>query len=242
MVGYHESPELDPEQPLSYTEVLPILVSIIERGWGGFFALKHLHFPWSWRQDERNIEYPWESEFHNFLLQYNDALLHNEDVSCLRCDRNLPRGRRGWMVTSHYTPLAYGSQSFTCCKCMNHYCTNCPDEEAEDNERLISSLPCRKCKRIYCFNCQEMETCESCAKDCCVDCGDFKQCYHCQEKICYDCVSAEEDCHDSPANSVTCITCYRCRGRTFQEIKEELGDDNMSWKIRTRFILSGLGD
>jgi len=81
------------------------------------------------------------------------------------------------MVTSHGTPLAYGTQSFTCCKCMNHYCTNCPDEEAEDNEdSLISSLPCRKCKRIYCFNCQEMETCESCAQNCCVDCGDFKQC------------------------------------------------------------------
>eukprot|EP00984_Skeletonema_dohrnii_P012113 scaffold4870_cov75-Skeletonema_dohrnii-CCMP3373.AAC.5 len=190
LVGYHESPELDLEPPLSCTEVLPILVSIIERG---FFALKHLHFPWSWRQDERNIEYPWESEFHNFLLQYNDELLHNEDVSCLRCDCNLPPDRTGWMVTSHGTPLAYGSQSFTCCKCMNHYCTNCPDEEAEVDEKLISSLPCRKCKRIYCFNCQEMETCESCAQNCCVDCGDFKQCYHCQEKICYSCVS-EEDC------------------------------------------------
>eukprot|EP00984_Skeletonema_dohrnii_P008147 scaffold2987_cov77-Skeletonema_dohrnii-CCMP3373.AAC.5 len=214
LVGYHESPELDQEPPLSCTEVLPILVSIIERG---FFALKHLHFPWSWRQDERNIEYPWESEFHNFLLQYNDALLHNRDVSCLRCDRNLPPDRIGWMVTSHGTPLAYGSQSFTCFLC---HVENAKGYTASIAKKWKHARVVRKIAG---------------------DCGDFKQCYHCQEKICYSCVS-EEDCQDSPANSVTCITCYGCRGRTFQEIKEELGDDNMSWKIRTRFILSGLGN
>ncbi len=61
LVG-RESPDLDPEPPISCHLVLPILHSIIEREG---CALKHIQFPSVWRKEPSR-----GSEFHAFIERY----------------------------------------------------------------------------------------------------------------------------------------------------------------------------
>ncbi len=248
LVDYHESPELEPEPRLSCDEVLPILISIVSIGYGQYFALKHLHFPWCWRE-ENYTESEAASDFLDFLYRYNAVLQDNGTISCKNCNRHLPprvrRGRAGWMIMSHRTSSAFGSQRFTCCKCMSHYCEYCPgpdgyDEEDEDEYdrddcvRLMGTLPCRKCKMIYCLDCQEMEKCDICSEQYCADyCGEFQECYHCHDVICYSCVSKESN---------LCIICYKYRGRSFKDIVTELGpatsdEDIITHRTRMKMMM-----
>ena len=81
LVGDNQTPDISPAPPISCTDVLPILDSIIDMG--GASSLKLLIFPKKWRK-ERNTE----SEFHIFLFRYNE-LLCSRVVTCLSCDDSL---------------------------------------------------------------------------------------------------------------------------------------------------------
>jgi hypothetical protein len=61
LAGRHQSPNIDPDPPLSCERVLPILDSIIQRGRD---QIKYLQFPHAWRRNRCT-----DSEFHAFILR-----------------------------------------------------------------------------------------------------------------------------------------------------------------------------
>ncbi len=175
LVGNNVSPDLRPAPPISCTDVLPILDSIIDMG--GESSLKLLIFPKKWRK-ERNID----TEFHAFLGRYNE-LLCSRTVTCFKCDSNLSDDSDSMMqMENHYE---FGTQIFTCCDCMKHYCHDC-SEEGEGGIYSLSAL-CRTCNRRLCFHCSRERACTSCDVWYCVDCMDMKQCVQCDEIVCLSC-------------------------------------------------------
>ncbi|KAK1740900.1 SPX domain-containing protein [Skeletonema marinoi] len=82
LVGEHQRPNISPEPQISWSHVLPILDSIIEREG---CSLMHLQFPQVWREEPSA-----ESEFHAFILRYNQMRRNREEISCLefllRCE------------------------------------------------------------------------------------------------------------------------------------------------------------
>jgi hypothetical protein len=201
LVGFHESPDLNPEPPISCNTVLPILDSIVERG--EECALKLLTFPKVWRR-VRNAE----SDFHAFLGRYND-MLENRGVSCLKCSCNLPSAEYLSMIETSTLGdvFYYGTQNYTCYDCMKNYCDDCQDDNGDAFERIL----CRSCERYYCLNCSRGEgqctTCDSCDSWFCVDCGDFKQCYNCGANgiWCRHCSFGWKGCED--CNTIHCVDC-----------------------------------
>jgi len=196
LVGFHESPDLNPEPPISCNAVLPILDSIVERG--EECTLKLLIFPDIWRR-VRNAE----SYFHAFLGRYNDMLV-NRGVSCLKCSCNLPSAEYLSMIeTSTLRDVFYyGTQNYTCYDCMKNYCDDCEDDNGDAYMRIL----CRSCERYYCLNCSRGGQCTFCDSWFCVDCVDLKQCTKCQESTCPDCVF-EVECHNCSVASTACRDC-----------------------------------
>eukprot|EP00984_Skeletonema_dohrnii_P020594 scaffold10077_cov83-Skeletonema_dohrnii-CCMP3373.AAC.2 len=192
LVGDHESPMLDPEPPISCTDVLPILGSIIERGED--CSLKHLVFPKVWR-NERNTE----SDFHAFLTRYNGYLSSRADI-CLNCSCNLPGDGHMLQMDGRYR-YPYGTQNFTCYDCKRKYCDEC---ENEDGLYYISA--CHRCERSYCAHCKTVKFCHCCENDICVDCIGFKECSNCHENTCLECARG---CHNACcADKIWCNNCF----------------------------------
>ncbi len=113
LTGVGEKPRLDPWPPISCEAVLPVLHSIImaER-----CSLKHLQFPFKWRD-----LYSINSEFHAFLVRYNEMREARDRVKCLDCNADLPRGGDEWINTR----TGFGLHNFTCYQCTKHYCDGC---------------------------------------------------------------------------------------------------------------------
>ena len=194
LAGDNESPDLSPAPPISCTEVFSILDSIIIMG--GESSLKLLIFPKKW-QKERNTE----SEFHAFLVRYNE-LLRSRVVTCFKCNDNLI-GDGAMMQMAHYQ---YGTQKFTCYDCLKHYCLDCEVREDGENVYCMSAL-CRTCNRHYCSHCSRERVCTSCDEWFCVDCMDMKQCFGCDQNTCLNCIS-ERGCRNNCCDGkIWCSTC-----------------------------------
>ena len=195
LVGDHESCDLSPAPPISCTDVLPILDSIIDMG--GASSLKLLIFPKEWRK-ERNTE----SEFHAFLVRYNDFLCNRVDA-CLNCGDNLEEGEMVQMEA-----IEYGTQCMTCYDCMKHYCHDCV-EEGDEGEIYFMSEVCWTCNRRYCLHCSREWNCNCCEEWFCVECKDTKQCTQCDESVCLYCIS-NRGCRNSCCEGK--IWCIKCVG------------------------------
>jgi hypothetical protein len=177
LVGKHQSPEIDPEPPISCEAVLPILNSIISQD---RCVLKHLQFPYKWQRAEE------QQQFVTFLTRYNQMLRSRGDVHCLRCNENLPRHGQQWIYTN-------GRQNYTCYECLKNYCDECEDDD--DGDVLL--LPCcQECGRMYCQQCERMNCCGindyECRKYFCVDCVEAKECAVCTSSACKQCVVSKD--------------------------------------------------
>jgi len=189
LVGEHQNPNINPEPPISCNHAIPTLDSIIEREG---CALRHLQFPQVWREEPST-----DSEFHQFLLRYNQMLTNREHVGCLECNQRLPSDGNEWIETgtNAYLHIWYGTQAHNCYDCFKHYCYDCKIDF------------CWTCQTDYCEDCTKMSDCKSCENSHCNDCYEH-ECHECNEKICLDCVEREYNCHKcGDCDKVLCSEC-----------------------------------
>ncbi len=196
LVGKHQSPEIDPEPPISCVAVLPILDSIISQDG---CLLKHLQLPYKWQRAWR-LHRAEEQQSEAFITRYNQ-MLRSRAVSCLQCNENIPRQRKEWMY------LTYGRQDYTCYECLKHYCGECEDDDGYD-----VLLCCDKCRRMYCQQCERMNYCEECNRHCCVDCVEVKECAgrfspNCTSIVCEECIVGNHIGIDCFACGYLCGSC-----------------------------------
>ena len=197
LVGDHESPDLSHAPPISCTDVLPILDSIIDMG--GACLLKLLIVPKEWRK-ERDIH----SEFHAFLVRYNQ-LWRSRVVTCLKCNHNLIED---YSILQMDDDEFYGTQNVTCYDCMKHYCHDCVEQEdGEGEENYCMSSLCGICKRRYCLHCSREWYCDSCDEWFCVDCIDTKHCAQCDKSVCMNCISNRGCRNNCCEGKIWCIPC-----------------------------------
>ena len=195
----NESPDLDPEPPISCEHVLPILDSIIAREG---CSLMHLQFPSVWRKEPSN-----DSDFHAFIGRYNEMRRNREAVRCLECNHGLPRNGDEWITTTtrheeygidHRYAIRgitvseyYGTHLHTCYGCLEHYCRGCDNGQDPLNHVLKE---CDTCQRYFCNGCvEEMTRCFGCAhsdlaKYICNDCYKYYVCVSCTDGLCSKCV------------------------------------------------------
>ena len=194
LVG-NESPDLDPEPPISCQFVLPIFDSIIEREG---CALMHLHFPSVWQKEPSS-----DSEFHAFIVRYNQMRRNRGTVSCLECNESLPGDGDEWIKTD--TPY-YGTHLFTCYDCLKYYCYYC--EIGDDHvEETLALYECATCRRDHCKGCSEMTECSGCTKMICNDCYK-RECANCQNKFCSECVEKGESVRNCDCDRCYCQGCF----------------------------------
>ena len=182
LVGLHQKPELDPEPPISFQLVVPILDSIISGA--GASSLKHLQFPYKWRKYRSD-----NFEFHAFLDRFRN---NSAAISCLVCSKN--RGHP-WIVAAE--DEEYGTVYNMCCICTRLDCYN-------HNNRRVHF--CNVCDRTYCTECTTMVPCGGgCEQYFCSDCKP-NNCANssCTEILCDEC--AIGDCQE--CNKSWCMTCW----------------------------------
>ena len=194
LTGDGESPRLDPEPPISYYAVLPILDSIIA---SDRCSIKHLQFPYKWRRNR-----PIDSYFHAFIVRYNEMRDNRDAITCLNCDGSLPRDSLQWIdACSCDDNKHYATHNHTCYQCTEHYCYDCSDEddddddEEEEEEEEVILRYCNNCQRDYCAECVWVEECLICDDKVCEYCEKF-QCNKCNGAICSGCIENQHDCTD----------------------------------------------
>eukprot|EP00984_Skeletonema_dohrnii_P021423 scaffold10700_cov90-Skeletonema_dohrnii-CCMP3373.AAC.2 len=186
LVAHHKSPSIYPAPPISCNHVIPVLDSIIEREG---CALRHLQFPQVWREEPST-----DSEFHQFLLRYNQMWENREHVGCLECNQNLPYSGNKWIGTSTHL-RGYGTQDHTCYDCFKHYCYDCKIDF------------CWTCQTDYCEDCTTISDCKYCDNSHCNDCYEH-ECHECNEKICSKCVEEQYECYNcADCDQVLCSEC-----------------------------------
>lgn len=157
LAGDHESPHLDPEPPISYYDVLPILDSIIQRGEG--CALNFFLPPKVWRNEL-------ESDFHAFLIRYNQMLI-SRSPSCTKCNCNLQF-----------------EQYDTCYGCLRNFCADCDEDGSTYCVTVCDTCERHYCSQCQIMKiCGE----EGCGQMHCVGCMKFKRCYGCRTHLCIHC-------------------------------------------------------
>jgi hypothetical protein len=246
LVGKFQSPELFPNPPISCKIVLPILDSIISNE--ALCKLKHLHFPNVWRfmalkvrenEDLSTLERmeaqlasegvstgsSTESDFHAFLVRFNQMLENRGPISCLKCNEvTAPYYQPRIALDNGYVACCtrYGTQRNFCHQCFNYTCGSFRCN--------VGHHFCAACEREYCTKCVTMEGCGVCGDMCCV-----KSClanYHCcanndcDVKLCGDCkvYSACIKCNRTWCTVncyVDCPTCEGCQKRCCPECSEE---------------------
>ncbi|KAL7490987.1 hypothetical protein ACHAWT_000604 [Skeletonema menzelii] len=208
LVGDNQHPELDPEPPISWEHVLPILDSIIAvEG----CALMHLQFPLVWR----NGLYT-DSDFHAFYERYNEMYRSRGVINCLECNESLP--------TSHPPGewMSFGRHKNTCYGCLKHYCNYC----MIDGKIKYVANDCGKCKRFYCEDCTQVHVCHGreCHLGVCIDCK--YECHKCNEGFCEMCLDRDiiekcqicdryccsecNECYDEEEEKGMGMTCQEC--------------------------------
>jgi hypothetical protein len=117
------------EPPLSCEFVLPILISIIERG--HLSSLEHLQFPRAWRTQHvwcgkyYSERFTPDPAFIHFLTQYNHMLMNRGMSSCAQCSRNLPSS--GYQLVGSsignemISRFTFGNQNHTCSQCLRTF-------------------------------------------------------------------------------------------------------------------------
>ncbi len=202
LVG-NESPDLDPEPPISCQHVLPILDSIIEREG---CALKHLQFPSAWRKEPST-----DSEFHAFILRYNEMRRNRGSVRCLECARSLPGDGDEWIKTAVDEDHDYGTHGYTCYGCVKHYCDIFCFIPGQHFTSMMMD-ECATCRRNYCKGCLEMtEKCYDCGSKFCNDCYKY-ECVECNKKFCSKCAEDEEDLPIEICAKCDDYYCRKCYG------------------------------
>ena len=205
LVGKNESPKLSPPPPISCEFVLPILDSIIEREG---CSLRHLQFPFVWREDGYNAVDKNSVQFVQFLRRYNSTLLNRGVnlgvIGCQKCNRNVVRENENhWIELSGHR---FGSQHYTCCECLGYFCGVCEDDgwleycercESRLCEDCQSTFYCTECQECYCVDCEDFIECSVCNR-CyrCKDCTsmDWGFCCKCESHFCNDCWSGGTHC------------------------------------------------
>ncbi len=224
LAGDGENPRLVPEPPISCEAVLPILDSIVaaER-----CSLKHLQFPHKWTKDRST-----DSEFHAFILRYNQMWENRDTVTCVNCNEDLPdENGEHWISTSDEY---YGTHACTCFQCTKHYCYDCDDADGIKNFGY-----CDRCQRDYCKNCVEIDNCDRCGEFLCDHCSNCKECDKCNDKLCSRCaetcprtvcvycgVSYCDDCNDGVDGVRFCDQCSKscCKSCRLEMCQERISD------------------
>ena len=189
LVGLHQKPLLDPEPPISFQLVVPILDSIISGADAS--PLKHLQFPCKWRYDYGTAE---SLEFDAFLGRFNNSDTTLNEISCSVCSKN--RGQP-WIMDDEDNK-EYGSVWNMCCICTRLDCISCI--------RSRSVHFCSACERNHCTECTEMVPCGGCGQYLCMDCSPHTtNCANpnCTEILCDNC--AYGDCNE--CNKTWCFSC-----------------------------------
>ena len=121
LLGTHESPVIAPEPLLCESVMIPFLDSILGKG-----RLKHLDLPTKFRLQRSR-------EMRQFLERYI-SYLESFRYGCSKCERlcqDTGLGALGaWVrLLDHYD--FFGTQSYTCCQCLDHFCDywSCLDGE-----------------------------------------------------------------------------------------------------------------
>ena len=192
LVGYQESPKLEPEPAISEAAVLPILNSIDMRGNNSF---KHIQLPVKWRQRR-------STELGEFLKRYH-KMMECQRLCCSKCDKLIQYADDDKWYADDGDEWYYGLSNYTCCKCIEHFC-----DDHEDDEGLRF---CIKCERDFCTSCVPLlETCE-CGNGICKKCGELPKCEGCQRYVCEHCMCTCECC-----NVTRCWECkpfVECEGK-----------------------------
>ncbi len=193
-----ESPRLDPDPPISSELVLPILDSIVaaER-----CELKHLQFPHKFRTGRST-----DSDFHAFILRYNEMRDNRDTIACLNCDVSLPCDLLRWIDTREDSKY-YATHNHICYQCTGQYCYDCldgDDDDDDDDDEVILRY-CNACQRDYCKECMRVKECGLCKDDSCEHCA--RECNECNKTICIECIR-REDCYScSHCGVAYCISC-----------------------------------
>eukprot|EP00985_Skeletonema_marinoi_P013820 scaffold6904_cov140-Skeletonema_marinoi.AAC.2 len=202
LVGAHKKLQLDPAPPLSCDLVLPILDSIISQENN---SLKHLLFPYDWREEEVRLR------LLEFLERY-DGMLENSPTAC--CGTRLD----GLIC---YDDDWFGIQDWTCSECAKNYCYDCTDED--DSKQLYF---CFICGRNYCTSCAAMVACSGCDNSVCVDCIPHTACSnsHCTNVVCNECLHKCGECNKGWCFACDdCMSCEDCYKRCCGECSETVG-------------------
>ncbi len=231
LVKAHQKPKLYTWNGwLSCDQVLPILHSIInhERN-----ALRHVHFPHSWRHSN-----PANPQFVEFLEEYIQMMVNRNSTFCKKCNTNINMNE---CISTFQGGHYFGIQQETCSVCTNNYCYDC---KADDNHFEGVRL-CYTCERFYCSKCSPMVECEFCDDMYCVGCAGFIECGGptCRRNFCDYCIAVFKcrhcdkcwcpDCDDS--------SCYDCGQRCCAECSMKEGvngvhscNDCRGWRPMTR--------
>jgi FtsZ-binding cell division protein ZapB len=225
--------------------VLPILNSIISNG--ALCKLKYLHCPYVWRfralqmrgnkkvstlermeaqlaSEGVDTGSSTESDFHAFLVRYNQMLENRGPVSCLKCNEVTPpyHQPRIALDNRHYDFCTrYGTQRNFCHQCSNYACGSFRCN--------VDHHFCIACEREYCAKCVTMEGCGVCGDMCCVESclANYHCCANsdCDVKLCDKCkvYSACIKCDRTWCTVncyVDCPTCEGCQKRCCIECSE----------------------
>jgi len=165
----------------------------------------YLRFPAKFRDmEERSTE----SEFHAFVLRYNQMWGNREAISCFGCNKVIPGDENEWIET--HLCYEYGFQGYTCYRCLKHYCYRC-EIDGVTKPRITH---CCSCTRDYCADCLEMTACHFCGQESCDDCYELEcQCHQCNEKFCSDCVEKGVDIYE--CEHCHKYHCYECDNADF---------------------------
>jgi FtsZ-binding cell division protein ZapB len=190
-----ESPVLDPDPPISSELVLPVLDSIVAAERCG---LKHVQFPHKFRTGTGRST---DSDFHAFILRYNEMRDNRDSIACLNCGDNIHQDSMGWINTCIGREY-YATHNHICYQCTRQYCYSCSDEE-EDDEVILRY--CKSCQRDYCKECRRVKECGLCKDESCERCS--RECNECNKTICIECIR-REDCYScSHCGVAYCISC-----------------------------------
>ena len=225
LAGDNQSPAMIAEHKLSCDQVLPILRSIIvERGERRNCALKHIQFPFAWRELG-------SIDFRSFLLGYNDVLVERRDNICLNCSARLPDEDYGWLNIRTVFGERYsrsGIQNCTCYKCLKHYCGDgCWILDEDNNDYDVLNF-CEKCERNYCYECSASRYCDICEVKYCSDCVSMNVCDgdQCSREFCCDKHNRQcQDCHRSFCTRDSCNgkigSCNTCKKIVCEDCRDE---------------------
>ena len=183
------NPWINPEPSMSRDLVLPILDSIVA---AIPCALKHLQFPRTWRRN-----YVADSEFHAFILRYNQMRRNQDTLMCSGCNSSLPTSIK-WIDAEgegvgYDDNGSYGLHCHTCYQCTNDYCHGCECGENTEEDGIVILGYCWACQRDYCKECVEISKCRVCDEIVCEDCKLF-ECKICNKNMCWRCIINDE-CH-----------------------------------------------